>query len=117
MAFVLIQPAAANGIISRNRVTAEEIPSYGLIVYDAGRHYLVFRKTTGEILVIDVTGAVPAHFSQKLPAVPENFLAGWYAEIVNTLRRYKEDLAPAFDWLTAVLVLGVVVYVAVKASK
>jgi hypothetical protein len=71
MAYKLLSPADANSILLRHEVRAEDIPSYGLIVTEPGLAVLVFRKTDGQILVIDVTGQVPAHFYQKFPADPK----------------------------------------------
>jgi len=71
MAYRLLSPGDANSLLTRHEVRAEGIPSYGLIVTEPGLAVLVYRKTAGQILVIDVTGAVPAHCYQPYPADPQ----------------------------------------------
>lgn len=70
MSYNLLPPEEANALLARHEIRAEDIPPYGLIATEPGLAVLVFRKTDGQILVIDVTGQVPAQFYQTYPAEP-----------------------------------------------
>jgi len=60
----------ASRFIEANNVRSDEIPAWGLLVDDGRMTVLVFRKTTGELVLVDVSDQVPPHFAQKYPATP-----------------------------------------------
>jgi hypothetical protein len=76
MAYRLLPVAEARDFVARAGIRAEDVPPEGLLANDGAITVLVFRKTSGELLLVDVTSAVPPHFAQAYPAPP-----GFWAEV------------------------------------
>lgn len=67
-----------------------DMPPYGVIVKVGDRTYLYYRNVVGYLYVIDVTGNVPAHFSQNFPppaSFTDDVLAGVGA-VGRTVEKY-----------------------------
>jgi hypothetical protein len=65
-----LETVEAARFVEANNVRSDEVPSWGLLVDDGRMVVLVFRKTTGELKLVDVSDQVPPHFAQKMPATP-----------------------------------------------
>jgi hypothetical protein len=102
MPYRALSPAEAQSFVSRTALRADEIPEYGLIVSDGRITVLAFRKTTGELILVDVTERIPGQFEQKYPAPP-----GFWDEVMRRVSGAPEWPGDILQWVGETVGRGV----------
>lgn len=62
----VLPPEMASDVLLISGIT--DIPPFGVVFDTGARSFLIFKKTDGQVLVIDVTEEVPPSFEQSYPA-------------------------------------------------
>lgn len=113
MAYRLLTTEECRAVITESGIRSDDIPAYGLLLVYSGKTILVFRKTDGVILCIDVSDAVPPNFSQPYPAP-----VGFWDEVGRRLGKLPGQLGTvAVDVGSGALMLAVAVLIVVLIWK